>query len=354
MKRTLWVGSYTEPGSGTGVGISAVVLDDAGLPVRVRQVSSGVRNPSFLAVAAPTPGDSASPDSASPDDVIYAVEEQQAGTVVSLNRADLSLRSRTSSGGSDPCDLTVRGGHLLVANYSSGMVAVIPVRDGALSPLTSLAENTGSGPDSDRQRSPHAHQVTLTQRETVLVCDLGTDRVDEYSLAPTGTLTLLCSAQLPAGAGPRHLVHRVSEAGEDLLVAGELDARLHRFRRSADGWIWASDVALAARGTETQAAPSALHLSDDGGNLYVAVRGPDVIVVLEVPAISTDADPRVLARVPSGGQWPRHIVLDGPRLYVANERSHRISVLSIGTDGIPNPEPVRQFAVNSPTCLVLT
>ncbi len=242
MKRTLWVGSYTEPGSGTGAGISAVVLDDAGLPVRVRQVSSGVRNPSFLAVAVPTPG-----GDASTVDAIYAVEEQPAGTVVSLNLADLSLRSRASSGGSDPCDLTVRGGHFIVANYSSGTIAVIAAHDGALSPLTSLVENPGNGPDDDRQRGPHAHQVTVTQRETVLVCDLGTDRVDEYSLAPDGTLTLLCSAQLPAGTGPRHLVHRVSEAGEDILVAGELDARLHRFRRGTDGWIWVSAVALAAR-----------------------------------------------------------------------------------------------------------
>ncbi len=85
----------------------------------------------------------------------------------------------------------------------------------------------------------------------------------------------------------------------------------------------------------------------------MAVRGPDVIVVLEVPAIGVDQDPCLLARIPSGGEWPRHIVLDGPLLYVANERSHRISVLSIGPDGIPGTEPVQQFAVNSPTCLVL-
>ena len=69
----------------------------------------------------------------------------------------------------------------------------------------------------------------------MLVADLGADRVDEYAVEGTGAdarLTLRASAQLPPGTGPRHMALK----GHDLLVVGELDGHLHRFRQEGGNW----------------------------------------------------------------------------------------------------------------------
>ena len=251
MQQKLYVGSYTEPGymqPGTvpGAGVSLLGVDDDGQLTSVLASSnlgrgSGndddggggafvggeagagageIRNASFLAVEG---------------DFVYAVEELAEGSVVALRSSDLSIHSRTPTNGSDPCDLLVYGQVLLAANYTSGNVAVVPFDAGRLEPAVQLAAHPGSGPVPKRQESSHAHQTKLTGWNTVLVADLGADRVDEYAVEGTGAdarLTLRASAQLPPGTGPRHMALK----GHDLLVVGELDGHLHHFRQEGGNW----------------------------------------------------------------------------------------------------------------------
>jgi 6-phosphogluconolactonase len=59
-----------------------------------------------------------------------------------------------------------------------------------------------------------------------------------------------------------------------------------------------------------------------------------------------------VAEVPTGGTWPRHIALFGDHLYVANERSHTVTVFRVDPDsGVPRAqgEPVGE---PSPTCVL--
>ncbi len=198
MQQKLYVGSYTEPGymqPGTvpGAGVSLLGVDDDGQLTSVLASSnlgrgSGndddggggafvggeagagageIRNASFLAVEG---------------DFVYAVEELAEGSVVALRSSDLSIHSRTPTNGSDPCDLLVYGQVLLAANYTSGNVAVVPFDAGRLEPAVQLAAHPGSGPVPQRQESSHAHQTKPTGWNTVLVADLGADRVDEYAV----------------------------------------------------------------------------------------------------------------------------------------------------------------------------
>ncbi len=321
----LLVGSYTDPGSGAGV--SLFPMDDGGLPDPVAtRTSAGVRNPSFLADAG---------------DVLYAVEEVSDGQLVALDPTTLAILWRVPTGGADPCHVVAEHDRVFVANYSSG-TAVILSPDGA-DPV--LLANPGSGPVPGRQDDSHAHQATVTPWGTLLVSDLGADRVDEYAI---DTARLLDSARLPPGTGPRH----VALQGDFLLVAGELDSNLHVLRRetgpAGEGtWHWLHRVPLASAGS----LPSHVELS--GSRLYASVRGADTIVTLDVSGLAAGEPPRRLGSVPCGGAWPRHFAVAQGRILVANERSHTVSILALDADGVPGPEPVHRLSVGSPTCVVL-
>ncbi|MGA7206689.1 MAG: beta-propeller fold lactonase family protein [Specibacter sp.] len=362
------VGSYTEPGMGNGTGVSRLELGDDGLLGSVQGASFGLRNPSFLALAGGVP---------------YAVEELADGGLAALDPKTLAVTGRAPSGGADPCHLMVLDGNLWAANYSSGTASVTPLEalgagtssrtssgaySGASSPDSTTAaapvllSHPGSGPVADRQGESHAHQVTATPWGTVLVSDLGADRVDEYSAT---SQVLLGSAEMPPGSGPRHVVLK----GDFLLVAGELDGCLHVLRRTplnpddpagtGHFWHWLFKAPLAGSEAEIAQAeqffPSHLQLSDDSSRVFAAVRGPDTLVVLDVGGLDgeTPVAPSFLAQVPSGGNWPRHFAVGSEKIYVANQMSNNIAVFKLGQDGLPEPEPVQTLDIGSPACIVL-
>ena len=92
------------------------------------------------------------------------------------------LNQRPSMG-TGPCHLTLdkERRNLLVANYGSGSVAVLPVGpDGRLGAATEVVQHTGRSINPDRQTRPHAHCVTLDlANRFAFVCDLGLDKVHE-------------------------------------------------------------------------------------------------------------------------------------------------------------------------------
>src|SRR5262249_23869387 len=76
----------------------------------------------------------------------------------------LTLINQRPSMGTGPCHLVLDkdGKNLLVANYGSGSVAVLPVAaDGKLGEASDIKQHNGSSVNPDRQKGPHAHCVTL-------------------------------------------------------------------------------------------------------------------------------------------------------------------------------------------------
>jgi 6-phosphogluconolactonase len=124
----------------------------------------------------------------------------------------LKLINQQPSMGTRPCHIVLdkSGRNLIVANYNSGSVAVLPVdAEGKIGEPTCVIQDTGSSVNPTRQSGPHAHCVTLSpDNRFALVCDLGIDKVLLYKFdAKHGKLIANEPAfvSVKPGAGPRHL-----------------------------------------------------------------------------------------------------------------------------------------------------
>src|SRR5271169_1247774 len=101
----------------------------------------------------------------------YAVNETGQQSTVSAFALDaqtgtLTLLNQLPALGRDPCYITFdrTGKFVLVANYTSGTVAVFPIlADGKLGAHTALLADAGTlGPNKERQEGPHAHWIAVS------------------------------------------------------------------------------------------------------------------------------------------------------------------------------------------------
>ncbi|KAJ7077819.1 Lactonase, 7-bladed beta-propeller-domain-containing protein [Mycena belliarum] len=162
--------------------------------------------------------------------LVFACVETTEGKIVALKYDDSgngSVVAESPSGGADPCHLAATKDELFVANYSSGSLSVIPIASHHPYLLQGCVVTPlhGSGPNLERQTSPHAHQVLLSDGE-LLVADLGADRVCRFSQRD-GAWILQGQVQYAPGSGPRHTA--VYDGA--LYTLNELDSTLskHRF-----------------------------------------------------------------------------------------------------------------------------
>lgn len=250
------------------------------------------------------------------------------------------------SGGVEPCHLVVdpTGRHLLVANYGgagTGSVAVFSIAaDGSLSATQVVIRQTRPGPDDDRQKYSHIHQIVCAPTGRVLVVDLGADEVVDYRLSD-GRLTDPIPSAAPAGSGPRHLV-RLPDGR--VLLSAELSSTLLRARevdRQLVGWqVSPASARLPAAANRNY--PSDLVLSADCAAVYLANRGNDTVAALSV------ATGEILSEMPCGA-WPRQLTLAEDRLYVAGTNADRVDVLDAHRLVAAGP-PIQ---IGRPMCVVV-
>ncbi|MFE2297795.1 lactonase family protein [Streptomyces sp. NPDC059445] len=339
-RQRAFIGSFTAAG---GLGVLAAAVDPDTGALTVLGAADDVPDPSYL-VFAPA------------HDVLYAVSESAEGAVAAYrvhgDKPELT-GPPTLTGGSGPTHLSVFDGHVLTADYGSGSVSAVPVRPGGeLAPAaSSVLRHAGSGPHTQRQQGPHAHQVQPdpTGRWAVSV-DLGTDSVRVCAL-DGGNLTVHREIALRPGSGPRHLAFH--PRGEHVYVLNELAPTVTVCRWGAgEGTLRPVGEAPVLSGVpDGDAYPSGIVVSPDGRFVWAAVRGCDTVSVFAVDAGGEGLT--LVAEVPCGGVWPRALALDpsGRFLYAANERSGDVTWFVVDPDtGVP----VRGGSVEAPaaSCVV--
>ncbi|MEU3918367.1 lactonase family protein [Streptomyces sp. NPDC029004] len=324
-----FIGSFTSAG---GRGIIAATVDGETGGLTETGVSDALADPSYLALAIGLRGP-----------VLYAVSETQEGAVAAFDIEGPSPRpvgSRVPVCGEGPTHLALAAGHLLTANYSSGSVSVLPLGTaGEPGGATGVLQHEGTGPDPERQRSPHAHQVLPDPSgRWVLAVDLGTDSVRICAFDPgAGELILHGETALRPGTGPRHLAFH--PAGSHAYVLNELEPTLTVCRWDAEAGVLEplGEQSVLPHGVAGRVYPSEIVVSHDGRHLWTANRGHDSIAVLTLDETRERAE--LVTTVPCGGHWPRDLALDptGRRLYAANERSGDVTWFDIDPDtGVPH------------------
>ncbi len=286
-------------------------------------------------------------------------ENQPSGaiSVFAIDRGSgrLDFRQQIASLGADPAHVSLdrSNRYLLVANYTSGNVAVIPIgQDGQLGPHSAFVQDSGSSVNKERQQGPHAHFIqTTADNRFVLVTDLGIDKVLVYRFdARAGSLSEAQSVTLEPGAGPRHLAFA---SGKSVYVLNELKSAISVFTFDSVNGAMRLKQTISTLPQSFSGNNTAAEIAVDSKSrfLYVSNRGDDAIVQFRI-------DPRngrlaKVARFSTGGKAPRHFEIDpsGRWLLVANQNSNDIRVFRISShDGrlISMPESLKVF---SPVCI---
>ena len=334
LPRQVVIGGYTTDMDGRAIGLTSLRPRSDGADLEVVDTLA-LPSPTYLVAHPDQPW-------------IFAVSASEPGQVSSVRLhpdGALTLLSSVPTGGDGSCHLALSpdSRFVVVADYVSGSVSSVPLDlDGRLGDRVDRHQFQGAGPDPERQRGPHAHQVVWDGDE-LLVADLGTDRIHRLSLSSAGRLAEVGPAvRLPAGSGPRHLV----VVQDHLVVATELSGELWLGRRTPGaGWTQVDRVQSTGTADGGELYPSALRA--DGDTVFVANRGPGTVAVF---ALDRAAGALTLtAELDGGGRWPRDLVVTDDRLWVANQTDDVVTVLPRGDGAAPT------LRVSSPTpaCVLL-
>jgi 6-phosphogluconolactonase len=358
---TVYVSSFAAGEKG-GIEALRLSLDDGKLTRLAR--TDGVENPFFIAI---------SPDQR----FLYSVhavafggedDEEVAAYAIERDSGKLTLLNRQSAKGTATCYLEVdaTGKTLLLANYSSGSVAAMPIRkDGSLGEAASFIQHEGgSKVDPKRQSGPYAHSIIVSpDNRHAYAADLGLDAILGYSLDATRAgLKLLIPARAASrpGAGPRHLAF--APDGKNLYSIDELSNTITRYAYDAEKvWSFANAEAGAIPREESistlpedftgSSYCADLKITPDGKFLYGTNRGHDSLAIYGI------GDEGVLTLIgfePSRGKGPQNLLItpDGQWLLCANMPGNSLAVFRIGSDGklTATGDPLE---ITMPSCLRL-
>lgn len=338
---TLFVGTYT---TGESEGIYSLEFNTSTGELSAPKLIAKLPNPSFLAQS-------------EDGQRLYAVQETDdfdalGGGVSALGWKDGNWELLNSRGtqGAHPCHLSLSGeGHLAVANYSGGNVALFALEgDGSLKGDPQILDHKGL----DSTRTSHAHMARFGE-DGLYVADLGLDALMRYQ-DREGDFEPGPQPFFPvaAGAGPRHF--DFGEKGRFLYVINELDSSISVFERDAQGrYAQVQVVGTVDPSHQGTNSCADIHLSPDGRFLYGSNRGENTLVIFAVDPESGTLE--LVGRESTAGDWPRNFSMDpsGNFLLVANQRSGNIVVfkrdLSLGT-----LEQLGQTELPDPVCLLFS
>ena len=350
----VYVGTYTGKNS---EGIYAFGLDkETGKLTSDIKLVAKTENPSFLALHPTKP-------------LLYAVNEtgsfndQPTGAVSAFRLNDkngnLELINQVASRGKAPCHLEVdsSGGSVLVANYTSGTVAVLPIEEnGGLGTTADVVQHLGSSVNPQRQEGPHAHCINLDGHHRFAVAaDLGVDKVFVYPFDAERKrfdVFKASSVSLRPGAGPRHFAfHPNNRFG---YVINELDNTVTALKWDSKKGKLSEIQSISTLPNDYEGGNSTaeLFIHPTGQFLYGSNRGHHSIVVYRVDKESGRLT--YVENESTQGETPRSFGIDprGKFLLAANQGSSSIVVFEMDqATGALNATGTR-IDVPTPVCVI--
>jgi len=325
----VYIGTYTPTEAPTEQEVDGIYiyrLDMASGTLHPLSAVAGLTNPSYLAV---------DPQRR----FLYTVQEMEAhadqpggavsGFAIDPHTSALKQINTQPTHGIHPCYVSIdqNGRWLMVANYGSGNVCVLPIEaNGALGPATAVIQHSGSSVDPERQKGPHAHSIMVDpSNRFVLAADLGLDQIVVYQLDDEhGLLTEHHRADLPPGAGPRHLTFHPS--GKYLYCMNELDSTITVFSYDAGKGTLRElqTVGTLPDGFAGSNSGADIHVHPAGRYLYSSNRGHDSIAIFALDEATGMLQPA--GHVATGGRTPRNFAIDptGTFLFAANQATDTV------------------------------
>lgn len=264
---------------------------------------------------------------------VFAVNEtedfkEKSGAVTSflLENEELIFRSQISSEGKLPVfiDFLKEKNCVLVANYTSGTAAVLPVdKYGNLLPASSVVRLSGSGPDKERQASAHAHQVIQSpDKKYIFAVDLGSDQIRSYRLFEGRLIPgphPVAFRSFP-GSGPRQLVFHPD--GKHAFLVHEIRSLISFLKYNPAGFFREiQTLPCIPAGFDEENKCGGVKIFPDGKTVFVSNRGHNSLV-----SFLASAEDETFSRLEfteSQGIWPREFCMDpeGELVIVANQKS---------------------------------
>ena len=348
----VYIGTYTGPAS---KGIYAYRFHPADGKLTPIGLAAETVNPSFLAIH---------PNGR----FVYSVSEldtyngQKTGAVsafrIDPQSGKLTLLNTVSSRGGGPCHVLVdkTGKNLLVANYGTGSVASMPIKeDGSLGEATAFVQHTGQVALPERQGGPHAHSVNLSADNRFMIAtDLGLDEALVYRFdAAKGTLTPNDPpfAKIEPGSGPRHFAFHPT--GKYAYTINEIKSTITAFRydRARGTLQELQTVSSLPKDFSGNNSTAEIAVDRQGKFLYGSNRGNNSIAVFAI-------DPHkgtltLVEHTSTQGKTPRNFAIDptGSYLFAANQGSGNIVLFHIDHKTGRLTPAGQTVEVGSPVCV---
>jgi len=354
-----FVGTYTsgvhEGRTGRGEGIYTYELEESSGALEPVTKTVGVANPSYLAID-------------SSHNFLYAINEvetyenQQSGTVsafaIDPQSGQLKFINKQLTHGTLPCYVLVdkKGKHVLVTNYGSGSVCVMPVgHGGELWEASDFIQYQGVGFDPVRQETPHAHSITLDKSNRfAFVADLGLDKLNIYRVdGDRGMLEMNETPwiKLKPGSGPRHMDFHPS--GKFAYVINELNSTVAALAYNGHEGRFKQLQVLSTLSDDFHGENTCadIHVAPSGKFVYGSNRGHDSIAIYQIDQRTGKLT--CIGHELTQGKEPRNFAIDptGKFLLAANQHSDSIVTFRINsrTGKLESTGHIAQ--VPTPVCL---
>ena len=352
-KMLVFIGTYTGAQS---QGIYAYEFSPADGSLKSLGLAAKTPSPSFLALH---------PNRR----FLYAVNElddyqgKKAGSVTAFaiegGSGKLRPLNTKSSLGAHPCHIIIdsQGRNALVANYTGGSVAVLPLaEDGSLKTEGRHVQHTGSSIHKQRQGEPHAHSINLDpQGRFAIAADLGIDKLLVYKYDPAASELHPhdpSATSVKPGAGPRHFAFHPN--GRQAYVINELDMTVTAFDYdAAKGTLQPiqSITTLPEGVTGDNFSTAEFQVHPSGKFAYGSNRGHNSIVVYRVDPANGRLS--YVENESTQGQTPRNFAIDptGKFLVAANQDSDSLVVFRINQENGALESTGIKVAAPKPVCV---